>query len=244
MNLDVDNPIPLHIQLRAILRKRINQGFYEGPKIPSERELIEEFKVSRTTVREAVSELVHEGLLEKKHGKGTYITFKSSQEWISSFKSYSETIESLKTQSKSQIIYKKKATKPEYLQELLKSDQFYVIECLRFVNKIPIIIEKKYYPLQIGMQLAKFDLSKENAYKLLESSLGIILAEANQSISSELPTERDANYLKIPKNMRVLVTERKTYDSDRKIVEFCRTVYRSDKYFFKINLKKKTNQKS
>ena len=52
--LDNNNPVPLHIQLKEILLKEIQQGVYKE-KIPSERELIDKYSVSRTTVREAVT---------------------------------------------------------------------------------------------------------------------------------------------------------------------------------------------
>lgn len=241
MELDFENHMPLHIQLREILREEIIKGTREGEKIPSERELIEKFQVSRTTVREAVSGLVNEGLLEKRHGKGTYITSSASrpiEDWLGSLNSYNEVIESLNLKPGSKLLYKNKVTRPQHIQNILNVDEFYVIERLRFADDIPIAIEKHYYPLEIGMKLAKFDLEKEPIYKLLESSLGIVLAEANQSISSKLPTKKDANNLGISQSMSVLETERMTYDPGGKIVEYYKAIYRSDKYVFRINLKR------
>lgn len=64
MELDFNNPIPLHVQLKIILEDQILQGYYKD-KIPSERELMDMYSVSRSTVREAVSILVRDGILEK-----------------------------------------------------------------------------------------------------------------------------------------------------------------------------------
>ena len=71
--INSNNPIPLHAQIKELLRKEIHAKHYSD-KIPSERELMDRFSVSRTTVREAVAHLVNEGLLEKIHGKGTFIS--------------------------------------------------------------------------------------------------------------------------------------------------------------------------
>ncbi|SMB92434.1 transcriptional regulator, GntR family [Desulfonispora thiosulfatigenes DSM 11270] len=238
MNLDFNDHMPLHIQLRELIRGEIIKGTYKDSKIPSERELMEEFKVSRTTVREAISGLVHEGVLQKKHGKGTFITFKPIEQWLGSLHSYTELIEGLKMNPGSKLLYKNKVKRPEYIQSILNTNEFYVIERLRYADNEPIAIERHYYPLEIGLKLAEFDLEKETIFELLESSLGIILAEADQSISSELPTKKDANHLEIAQNMSVLVTERMTYDPDGKIIEYYKAIYRSDKYVFRINLKR------
>ncbi|SFL53445.1 DNA-binding transcriptional regulator, FadR family [Paenibacillus sp. 1_12] len=60
------------------LQKKISSGdIRHGDKIPTEPELMEQFGVGRSTIREAVRVLVHAGLLEKKQGFGTYLTSNS-----------------------------------------------------------------------------------------------------------------------------------------------------------------------
>lgn len=70
-----DSSSPLYVQIVDSLRAAVSSGVYlPGQRIPSELELCENFNVSRITVRRAVSELVEEGLLEKKQGKGVYVS--------------------------------------------------------------------------------------------------------------------------------------------------------------------------
>lgn len=65
--------IPIYIQLAETIRKQISSGIIlPGDKLPSESEMQKKYGVARLTVREALSVLVNEGLLEKKHGKGTF----------------------------------------------------------------------------------------------------------------------------------------------------------------------------
>ena len=94
MTLDVNSPVPLHVQLKEALKRIIQRGEYTE-RIPSERELIETFAVSRTTVREAVGALVREGVVQKIHGKGTFVTSHTVNEWLGSLRSFTETIESM-----------------------------------------------------------------------------------------------------------------------------------------------------
>lgn len=72
--LDTESPVPLYEQLKAILRRRIEAGEYApNEALPPERELIGQYNVSRITVRQALADLEAEGLLVRRHGKGTFV---------------------------------------------------------------------------------------------------------------------------------------------------------------------------
>src|SRR5699024_91642 len=71
---DNETQIPLYHQIKDTLVSRISDGVWQaGDLIPTEVELMKEFEVSRTTIRQAISILVHEGLLEKRQGRGTTV---------------------------------------------------------------------------------------------------------------------------------------------------------------------------
>src|SRR5690348_4362839 len=66
--------MPMHIQLKKILREKIDDGEYQpGDQIPSERELARLYGLNRMTVRHAITQLVKEGLLKRVQGKGTLV---------------------------------------------------------------------------------------------------------------------------------------------------------------------------
>ena len=66
--------VPLYRQVAAVLRERIESGvFRPGERIPTEYELCDEFGISRISIRQALGELVHEGLLSRRQGSGTYV---------------------------------------------------------------------------------------------------------------------------------------------------------------------------
>lgn len=72
--LNESSSTPLYAQLVAELKAKMQDGTYAvGERIPSEAELDEQYGVSRITVRRAIKELVAEGLLTKKQGKGTFV---------------------------------------------------------------------------------------------------------------------------------------------------------------------------
>src|SRR2546428_8628734 len=92
--LERANPLPLYYQLKEVLKQQIRAGHLAPhTAIPSEPELVNSYHVSRATVRQALSELVHEGLLYRQHGKGTFVCEPRVQQTLSELSSFSEEIQ-------------------------------------------------------------------------------------------------------------------------------------------------------
>ena len=69
-----DSPLPLYFQLKELLRQEIESGHWQpGQRIPSEAELCHAFDISRSVVRQALTELEYQGLLYREQGKGTFV---------------------------------------------------------------------------------------------------------------------------------------------------------------------------
>ena len=74
LNLDYNSFEPLYHQLKVKIKTEIEKGLWQlGSRIPSEKELCDTYKISRPTVRQALQELVREGLFDRKKGKGTFV---------------------------------------------------------------------------------------------------------------------------------------------------------------------------
>src|SRR6266699_1898282 len=92
--LERSNPLPLYYQLKQVLRQQITAGHLAPhTAIPSEPELVARYRVSRATVRQALTELVHEGLLYRQHGKGTFVCEPRVQQTQSELTSLTEEIQ-------------------------------------------------------------------------------------------------------------------------------------------------------
>lgn len=236
MTLDPHNPIPLHVQLKEVIRTQIDKGIYIE-KIPSERELMERFLVSRSTVREAVSALVREGVLEKIHGKGTFINSHTVNEWLGNISGLTETIDKMGMKPGSKLLSHGRGN-DKSIARTLGVKQYYAIERLRFANDDAIAIERTYYREKVGLELAKQNLNEVSLYPILES-IGVIFAEAEQKIVADMPSRNDAKLLEILPTQAVLVAKRVSHDARGKVVEFYNGIFRSDKYAFCIKLSKK-----
>ncbi|MEG6523804.1 GntR family transcriptional regulator [Desulfotomaculum sp. 1211_IL3151] len=234
MALNSSNPVPLHIQLKEILLKDITQGIYEE-KIPSERELMDQYSVSRTTVREAVASLVREGVLEKIHGKGTFINRSHPiNEWLGYLSSFTETINRMGMKPGAKLLSQGVGSNEE-IAETLCVEEYYYIKRLRFADDEPVAIERHYYPLKIGLILKKYDLNQIALYEKLESE-GVSLSNAEQRILAERPSTEDAALLEIPDNACILVAQRVITDTLGNPVEYYHSFYRADKYAFSLKM--------
>src|SRR5690625_1490006 len=85
---------PLYHQLKRIIEKKIESGEWgPGDKISSEHELKNKYKISRNTVQKALDELVQEGVLERKQGRGTFVSKPRIKQSLTSFYSFSKVME-------------------------------------------------------------------------------------------------------------------------------------------------------
>jgi ABC-type glycerol-3-phosphate transport system substrate-binding protein/DNA-binding transcriptional regulator YhcF (GntR family) len=74
VSIDPERPIPIYLQLKALLTDEIVMGRYgRGDRLPTEHELCEQYGISRTPVTRALAELAHEGVLRRHRGVGTFV---------------------------------------------------------------------------------------------------------------------------------------------------------------------------
>ena len=92
--IDKSIPIPLYFQLKKLILSEIKEGNYRsGELIPTEKEISDAFQISRTTVRQAITELVQEGWLYRVKSKGTFVAQpKISQDYIRKIESFNNQI--------------------------------------------------------------------------------------------------------------------------------------------------------
>lgn len=240
MLLDKQSLVPLHLQLREILQNEIDQAVY-ADKIPSEYELVDRFNVSRSTVRQAIKSLVDDGVLEKKHGLGTFIAVRPIEEWLGNLTSYMDVVEQMGMKPDIRLLEKGFAAEPMDIAETMGVEgEFYFIHRLRLADNLPLAYEKQYYPLKIGYELDKYDLNNVATYDVLENNLGETLWEARQHITCITPSDEEKHYLGLSGDVScALLSERFVHNQYGDLLEYEKCVYRADMYAFNINLTRK-----
>ncbi|WP_406625646.1 GntR family transcriptional regulator [Acidovorax sp. SDU_ACID1] len=98
------NPFPKYLQLREILRKRLQNDYQIGDRLPTEGELCEEFEVSRETVRQALRWFDDEGLIDRRRSQGTFLLKHPAPRLEKRLTGLSEDYTTLKLDTKSKIL--------------------------------------------------------------------------------------------------------------------------------------------
>lgn len=240
--IDQNNPLPLYHQLKNILKRKIvNEEWPIGSLIPTELELIEEYQVSRTTVREAVLELVNQGLLQKKQGKGTIVTSSKVEEKLGKLTGFAEEILEKGLKHSARLLsseFKKNRYYEISKLGLEEGDSVFFIDRIRLADNEPIAFERSCWPEHIGELLVKEDLNTIAFYKVLEEKHGIVLKEANETIHAVNATLYEADLLSVSQGDALLERRRISYDIHGKAIEYTKTKYRNDKYSYKVNLQR------
>jgi GntR family transcriptional regulator len=236
--VDPHKNISLYLQVKDILVKRIQEKVWApNTLIPTEQELMEEFNVSRTTLRQAISILVQDGLLEKRQGKGTIVKSQllTGNGRLKGFaeeatdKGLTPNSKLLRVEIKNDLYHEKS------MLNIPEDEEVLVIERIRFADHVPIAIERTCWPAHIGKLFENQDLDSAKFYEILENN-DIILKRAQEKISAINATLFEADLLGIRGGEALLERERISFGLDDKPIEFSTMKFRSDKYHYNIEL--------
>lgn len=240
MVLDGNAQVTLYYQLKEkIINKIKSKEWSINYKIPTERQLCDIYNVSRITVRQALDELENDGYLYRKQGRGTFVTAPKIEQRLSKFYSFSEEIAKMGYESSSNLLDFKLIQGDQTITTSLnvdKDSQIYSIRRLRLANIEPFAIETSFIPYSIASGLAAEDVAINGLYKTLQQKFDIIPDEAEETFEAVLIDVENADYLHVVKNSPGILLERFTYFNGR-VVEFCRSLIRGDRYKYKVTLK-------
>lgn len=237
MYIDKKSPIPVYFQLKNIILNKIKEGeFPEGSLIPSERDLGESLNISRMTVRQALNQLVVEGVLFREKGKGTYVS--KSKIVQRNIMSFSDTVRN-KGLTPSTIVlnFEKISDRPDIksILGLQENESLYNFKRLRLANERPIAIEEVFIPERYCPHLEKYDL-KSSLYKLLKEEYSLDIDYMDNSIEAAKVTKEERRLLGLTEAVPVLrITSVSHNDAGLKLF-YEKDVYRSDEYNYNVRI--------
>src|SRR5579875_2228205 len=202
-----------------------------GAPVPTERELATEMRTSRTTVRQALTELVVEGRLVRRQGSGTYVA-EPKITWPLYLASFTEQVEASGFKPSAEIIATQRiAAATELAQRLglAARGPVYKIERVRFADAFPIAVETSWLPAERFPNLTRLSRSHASLHALLKEQFGIRMKPADEWIETAPATPREAGPLGVDVGTPMLVVSRLNFDFDGTPVELGRTWFRSDR---------------
>ncbi|MGH3212550.1 MAG: GntR family transcriptional regulator [Trebonia sp.] len=237
--IDNAQALPLYHQVAGVLRQRIEDGIYPvGGKLLSEDELAAEFEVSRATIRQAVGELVMEGLVVRKQGRGTFVEARDTHVLQQRFRgSLGDLINESHRAKTRNIDVAHDAAIPQYIAEALQLDtpQGTIVKRTRTMDGQPFALTITYLPPDLGKTITAAGLRRKALMELLMDT-GISLSSASQSIRAQLADLDVCSQIDVELGAAVLFVQRIVHDTTGRPVEYVRSWYRGDRYEYAVTL--------
>ena len=228
--LHKEDPTPLYLQLQKGLRDAIeNRVVAADAAIPTERDLAEEFDISRITVRKAIDGLVSEGLLSRRRGAGTFVMAPRVEKSFSRLTSFSEDMISRGRRPHSVWVSKSEgAVTPEEALSLGLSPgtSVYRFHRIRYADDLPMALEFSTVPAYC---LASPDAVGASLYEALESA-GHLPVRALQRLRAINFSADQAEALSVAPGDAGLFIERRGFLIDGRTAEHTQSYYRGDAY--------------
>lgn len=246
-SIDRDSVIPYYYQLKEYLKRLIDEKqIPEGEKISSEMELCREHGVSRTVVRQALNELVNEGLLTRRKGKGTFVSRpKIIGNLLQDLYGFHKDMTGQDLEVKSIILDFCIIEANKKVVEILRlkpGEKVFKLVRLRYVNNEPIVYVTSYIPYSFCPGLVDEDLSKVSLYSILEKKYGLEIVSSRRSIEAIAATEDVASMLDMPKDAPLLLLRSVSYHKNDIPVEYYEAKHRGDRSGFTVNLVRRPGQ--
>jgi GntR family transcriptional regulator len=233
VSIDKNSPIPVYYQLKQDIKEQINQGIWKvGECIASEREITESYGVSRMTVRQALGELVLEGILIREKGKGTFVCEPKVMQ--KDMMSFSEIVRKNGMTLNTRVLEFKRIKTPEDLQDLILLEDVYKISRLRIVQNINVAEEIIYIPCDYCGYIDEKIL--EGSFYGLLAGFGYSIDHSESSMQAILMNDYYKKVFDVTTDVPLLKISSRNLTSEGKLLFVEESVYRSDKYILNVNI--------
>jgi GntR family transcriptional regulator len=190
--------LPAHQQIARTLRQRISSGYYDNGELPPELSLVQEFEVSRHTVRSALQHLVNDGLIDRRAGRGTTITKRATGgSWL--IGSLEELLREIPTEEMRTLEAKpvpaKDVPQAAAMFGVSPSGKVFHIKRLLLSKRRPFALVDMYTSTAYASRVPRDLLDKRLLVMLIEEYCAVRAARVRQMVSAASTTKRQAKYL-------------------------------------------------
>jgi GntR family transcriptional regulator len=211
----------LHRQIFLVLREEISRGLFPDGALPNEEALCERFGVSRITVRRALSDLAALGVVERRHGRGTFVLGAPAQLRPAPSLSVIDSLRQTATETVVQVLQVEQAVPPRDVGLLLQlPDSEKAMHALRLrINRKgePAMLTDAWVPAHLGKRATEAALKKKALYEILMAQ-GVQFGRVVQEISATVGDPRRAGLLRTEVGGPILKLVRLMHDMDERPV--------------------------
>lgn len=241
VQLDKNIPIPLYYQLKEEILNNIKNGTYpQGSMVPKEQDFCDGLGISRTTVRQAISELVHEGWLYRVKSKGTFVSRpKISQDFIKKLEPFNEQIERLQMTPSTRMVEITKVPASKQVAENLQlneGDMVIYLYRVRYADNEAIVTIKTYLPYRECSFVMSHNFEEESLYNVLAQREETRVCMAHRIIEAVEAEPEDAKYMQVKPGKPIQLFSTVGYNLMEKPIEYSIARYRGDRNRFDVNI--------
>ncbi len=228
--VDRTDPLPGWVQIELDLRRRMADGELTG-RFPSEAELAAEYRVSRSTVRQAIRALRDAGLVEARQGAGTFVVDPARFEDGIGFSSLALTLRTLGVAESSVVraLERRPAGQVAGHLGLAATDDVVYVERLRMGDGEPLALDRSWLPAGRAAPLLESDLTSGPLYGALAERCGIRVTGGREHVRPSAATSSERELLRLHPDEVVLEVDRNVY-AGTEPVEYRITRLRGDRY--------------
>jgi GntR family transcriptional regulator len=235
-----DGPLPKHAQLTTILVEMASRELGPGSMIPSERELMERYAVSRSTVRKAIETLIADGVLQRAHGKGTFVSTPRLESRLH-LASFSQDMRRRGLTPSTRLLVVDSGVPPREVARslaLTPRGRAWRIERVRLADGVPIAVERGWYAQKPLPDLDREDLTA-SLYEIFTRRYRLTIDRAEQTLWSEGADQALGRLLDAPVHTPLLVFRRES-SAGGVPLEHVVSHYRGDRYQLHMSLSQGT----
>jgi GntR family transcriptional regulator len=231
--IDATTPIPIYHQIKVNIRSLIEDGHLRpGQALPPERLLAAAYGANRLTLRQAVGELVHEGVLRRQRGVGTFVAEPKLSLDMVGAAGFSDLIAAAGLERSTRLISLEivpaRVRVARHL-EIVENDQVWRLQRLRLADGEPFLIETVYLPYARFPSLDEADFEHASLFETLRRQAGCLPAESEDVLEPVILDEYERELLDTGESTLGLLVEATTRDADGIVFEYSTSVVRGDR---------------
>ena len=220
--------VPRYHEIEQALRARIADLEPHAP-LPSDAQLCEEFGVSRMTARGAVQRLVHEGLVYRVPGRGTFVAPSRANRTASHILSFSDEMRRRGRQPSSRVLQKRRRAATAAERGRLAADEVIVLRRVRLADGEPVAVETAVFPAMRVAAVLDANVEGASLFTTLVEA-GLVPTAGRASLAAEAATAEDARLLRVKRGAPLLVERRLIRDQQGAPLEWTESRYVGARY--------------
>jgi GntR family transcriptional regulator len=231
--LERDSAKPLYVQLKSIIRDKIENGEWQANQmIPSENEMAAIYGISRMTARNVISQLVHEGLLYRVQGKGTFVCESKIEMASLSYAGIRSQLEKKGYKVETKLLDITRVPCSGIVSQrlaLVPGTMIFDIKRLRIANSIPISYHHSFVPIALCENLDKFDLQNEQLCEIMSVHYRLNRTSSIETLEICRADEQKAAILEVEYEFPLLLLQDLIFGVNDMAFEYSRIYFRGDK---------------